>query len=82
LLISGWLSLLLLLLLGSLLSRASLLAVGLLLVLRLRRSLLPIVLFVFFLLTKGRSIEGEGERGGPCKVKHSLPNHFSYLPIT
>jgi hypothetical protein len=64
LLISRWLSLLLLLLLlRSLLSGPSLLPVGLLLVLRLGRPLLPIFLFVFLLLAedRNRSAEGEGQ---------------------
>jgi hypothetical protein len=83
LLIPGWFSLLLLLLLlGSLLRRACLFPVGLLLVLRLGRPFLPVFLFVLFLLTEGRnrSTESEGQRGGHYEVKHSLPYHFHTYP--
>jgi hypothetical protein len=68
----------LLLLLGSLLGRTCLFTVGLLLVLRLGRPLLPIFLFVLLLLTKGRkrSTEGEGQCCGPCQVKHFFPSHL------
>ena len=78
------LSLLLLLLLGSLLSGPCLFPVRLLLVLRLWRPLLPIFLFVFLFLAEGhaRSAERQGQCGISCKVVHSLPCHFHHLVLT
>jgi hypothetical protein len=84
LLIPVWFSLLLLLLLWSLLSGSCLFPVRLLLMLRLRRPLLPIFLLVFLFLAEGhaRSAERQGQCGIPCKVVHSLPCHFHHLALT